>query len=153
MNHGQPWRSKVFYARLWRLKSILGCWLSLISIIKVMLLSFSVSEILHHNWMYTTKILAPLLFTLEFGVRFPISVVWKLFLSHQRVKLSIAGSLRDREVTCSASDCQDSKFESCVWRIVSSHSSHHPREVIQAQFSLYVHKGSLKPDSFHFYLV
>ena len=33
---------------------------------------------------------------------------------------------------------------------MSSHSSHHPQEVLLAQFSLYVHKGSLKPDSFHF---
>ena len=28
-------------------------------------------------------------------------------------------------------------------------SSHHPHEVLLAQFSLYVHKGGLKPDSFH----
>ena len=66
-----------------------------------------------------------------------------------RVKLSIVGSLRDREVACSASDRQDSNFESSVWRTVSSHSSHHPQEVLLAQFSLYVHKGGLKPDSFH----
>ena len=59
------------------------------------------------------------------------------------------GSLRDREVACSASDRQGSNFESCVWRTVSSHSSHHPQEVLLAQFSLYVHKGGLKPDSFH----
>ena len=57
--------------------------------------------------------------------------------------------LRDREVACSASDRQGSNFESCVWRTVSSQSSHHPQEVILAQFSLYVHKGGLKPDSFH----
>ena len=31
-------------------------------------------------------------------------------------------------------------------------SSHHPQEVLLAQFSLYVHKGGLKPDSFHFML-
>ena len=37
-----------------------------------------------------------------------------------------------------------------VWRTVSSQSSHHPQEVLLAQFSLYVHKGGLKPDSFHF---
>ena len=74
----------------------------------------------------------------------------KLFLPHPRVKVSIVGSLRDREVACSASDRQGSNFESCVWRTVSSQSSHHPQEVLLAQFSLYVHKGSLKPDSFHF---
>ena len=73
----------------------------------------------------------------------------KLFLPHPRVKVSIAGSLRDREVACSASDRQGSNFESCVWRTVSSQSSHHPQEVLLAQFSLYVHKGGLKPDSFH----
>ena len=76
----------------------------------------------------------------------------KMFLPHPRVKVSIVGSLRDREVACSASDRQGSNFESCVWRKVSSHSSlssHHPQEVLLAQFSLYVHKGGLKPDSFH----
>ena len=74
----------------------------------------------------------------------------KLLLPHPRVKVSIVGSLRDREVACSASDRQGSNFESCVWRTVSSQSSHHPQEVLLAQFSQYVHKGGLKPDSFHF---
>ena len=74
----------------------------------------------------------------------------KMFLPHPRVKVSIVGSLRDREVACSASDRQSSNFESCVCRTVSSQSSHHPQEVLLAQFSLYVHKGGLKPDSFHF---
>ena len=45
---------------------------------------------------------------------------------------------------------QGFSFESCVWRPVSSHSSHHPQKVLLAQFSLYVHKSSLKPDLFHF---
>ena len=74
----------------------------------------------------------------------------KMFLPHPLVKLSILGSLCAREVACSASDRQGSNFESCVWRAVSSHSSHHPQEVLLAQLSLYVHKGCLKPDSFHF---
>ena len=77
----------------------------------------------------------------------------KMFLPHPRVKVSIVGSLRDREVACSASDRQGSNFESCVWRTVSSQSSHHPQEVLLAQFSLYVHKGGLKPDSFHFHIL
>ena len=72
----------------------------------------------------------------------------KMFLPHPRVKVSIVGSLRVREVACSAR--QGSNFESCVWRTVSSQSFHHPQEVLLAQFSLYVHKGGLKPDSFHF---
>ena len=59
----------------------------------------------------------------------------KLFLPHPRVKVIIVGSLRDREVACSASDRQGSNFESCVWRTVSSQSSHHPQEVLLAQFS------------------
>ena len=75
----------------------------------------------------------------------------KMFLPHPRVKVSIVGSPRDREVACSDSDRQGSNFESCVWKTVSSQSSHHPEEVLLAQFSLYVHKGGLKPDSFHFY--
>ena len=74
----------------------------------------------------------------------------KMFLPHPRVKLSIVGCLRDREVACSASDRQRSNFGSCVWKTVSSHSSHHPQEVLLAQFCLYVHKGGLKPDSSHF---
>ena len=74
----------------------------------------------------------------------------KMFLPHPRVKVSIVGSLRYREVACSASDRQGTNFESCVWRTVSSQSSHHHQEVLLAQFSLYVHKGGLKPDSFHF---
>ena len=74
----------------------------------------------------------------------------KMFLPHPRVKVSIVGSLRDREVACSVSDRQGSNFESCVWKTVSSQSSHQPQEVLLAQFSLYVHKGGLKPDSFHF---
>ena len=57
-----------------------------------------------------------------------------MFLPHPLVKLSIVGSLRDREVACSTSDRQGSNFESCVWRAVSSHSSHHPHEVLLAQF-------------------
>ena len=73
----------------------------------------------------------------------------KMFLPHPLVKLSIVGSFRDREVACSASDRQGSYFESCVWRAVPSHSFHHPQEVLLAQFSLYVHKGGLKPDSCH----
>ena len=73
-----------------------------------------------------------------------------MFLPHPRVKVSTVGSLRDREVACSASDRQGSNFESCVWRTVSSQSSHHPQEVLLAQFSLYVHKGGLKPDLFQF---
>ena len=67
----------------------------------------------------------------------------KTFLSHPCVKVNIVGSLRDREVACSASDRQGSNFESCVWRTVSSQSSHHAQEVLLAQFSLYVHKGGL----------
>ena len=77
----------------------------------------------------------------------------KLFLPHPRVKVSIVGSLRDREVACSASDRQGPNFGSCVWRTVSSQSSHHPQEVLLAQFSLYVPICAymcLKPDSFHF---
>ena len=51
---------------------------------------------------------------------------------------NIAGSLRDQEVACSASDRQGPNFESCVWRAVSAHSFHHPQDVLLAQFSLNV---------------
>ena len=46
----------------------------------------------------------------------------KMFLPHPCVKVSIVGILQ---------------------------SSHHLQEVLLAQFSLYVHKGGIKPDSFH----
>ena len=59
------------------------------------------------------------------------------------------GNLRDREVACSAPDLHGLNFESCVWRSVSSHSSYHPQEVLLAQFSLYVLKSGLKPNSFN----
>ena len=44
-------------------------------------------------------------------------------------------------------------LEFCVWRAVSNHSSHHPQEVLLAQFSLHVHKGGLKPHSFRFFVL
>ena len=40
----------------------------------------------------------------------------------------------------------------CVWRAVSSHSPHHPQEVLLARCSLHVYKGGLKSHSFHFIL-
>ena len=67
----------------------------------------------------------------------------KILLPHPLVKLSIVGSLCDRQVSCSSTDLEGLNFEFCVWRAVSSHSSHHRREVILAQFSLYVHKRGL----------
>ena len=72
----------------------------------------------------------------------------KMFIPHPLLKHIITGSLRDGEVACSASDLQGLNFESCVWRAVS-YSSHHLQKVLLAQFSLYVHKSSLKPDSSH----
>ena len=77
----------------------------------------------------------------------------KMILPHPRVKVSIVGSLRIHAVACSTSDRQGSSFASCVWRTVSSQSSHHPQEVLLAQFGLYVHKSCLKPDSFHFIFI
>ena len=59
-----------------------------------------------------------------------------MFLSHLLQIINIVGSLRVREVACSVSDRQGSNFESCVWRAVSLHSSHHPQEVLLAQFIL-----------------
>ena len=66
---------------------------------------------------------------------------------HSRVRGSVPGSRRfERNKNVSS---PSTNFESCVWRTVSSQLSHHPQEVPLAQFSLYVHKGCLKPDSFH----
>ena len=60
------------------------------------------------------------------------------------VHVYFGGAHRDREVACSVSDLQGLNFESCFLRAVSSH---YPQEVLLAQFSLYVHKSGLKPDS------
>ena len=117
-------------------------------------------DLMSHNW--TQYYIVSSLYLLEGGgPRVVVSTVrgsgpglgglkeTKMFLPHPRVKVSIVGSLRDREVACSVSDRQGSYFESCVWRTVSSQSSHHSQEVLLTQFSLYVHKGGLKPDSFY----
>ena len=73
--------------------------------------------------------------------------VVKLHYDNQVSKKQNVGSLREREVACLASDLQGSIFYSSV-RAVSSHLSHHSQEVLLVQFSLYVHKGGLKPHSF-----
>ena len=73
----------------------------------------------------------------------------QMFLPHPRGE-SHSGGASVTEVACSASDRQGSNFEFCVWRTAVPQSSRHPQEVLLAQFSLYVHKGGLKPDSFHF---
>ena len=76
----------------------------------------------------------------------------KMFLPHPLVKLSIVGSFRDREAACSASDLQGLNFESCVWRAVLSHSSHHPQVVLcMAQCACMCTKVAkcIRPDSFH----
>ena len=59
------------------------------------------------------------------------------------------GSLRGREVSSSTLNRQGSNFKSCIWRAVSSHSSHHPQEVLLAKFSIYVHKGGIQFHSFY----
>ena len=73
----------------------------------------------------------------------------KCFFPAQSRRFKIVRSLRDREVASPVSDRQGSNFESCIWRAVPSQSSHYSHEVLLAQFSLYVHKGRLKPHSFH----
>ena len=46
----------------------------------------------------------------------------KMFLPHPLVKLSIVGSLCDREVACSASDIQGLNFKFCVISLISPSS-------------------------------
>ena len=78
-----------------------------------------------------------------------------MFLPRSLAKIQYSGSICDREVACSAPDSKGSNFEFCVWRAVSSHSSHHPHDVHLAQYtySPNVHKSGLKPHSFHFILI
>ena len=54
----------------------------------------------------------------------------KYFFPAHSLRFNMVGSLRDREVVCSASDHQGSNFEFCGLRAVTSHSYHHPQEVI-----------------------
>ena len=57
---------------------------------------------------------------------------------------------RDREVACSTSDrrvCFSNPVSG--GHALSSHSSHHPQNVLQALLSLHVHKDGLQPYSFY----
>ena len=72
--------------------------------------------------------LVPLPFTLVFGVRFPVTAVWKKqnVSSPSTIKTQYCGE--PPWPRCSVLDLrlQGLNFETCVWRAVSSHSSHHP---------------------------
>ena len=70
---------------------------------------------------------------------------------HAKVRSSVPGlgGLKKKKMRCSVLGLRPPGLEFCVWRAVSFHSSHHPQDVLLAKFSLYVHKGSLNPDSFH----
>ena len=76
----------------------------------------------------------------------------KCFYSTHLWRFNIVGGLRDQDVARSDSDRQGTNFESCFWKAVSSHSCHHPQDVLLAQFSPYVNKDRLRPQSFHFRL-
>ena len=73
----------------------------------------------------------------------------KMFLPHPRVKVSIVGSLHDREFACSASDRQGR-----ISNPVSGVQCHLTHLTILRRFSwpssAYVHKCGLKPDLYHF---
>ena len=71
-------------------------------------------------------------------------------LSH-KYSILWGASEKCREVSSSTLNRQGSNFKSCtcIWRAVSSHSSHHPQEVLLAKFSIYVHKGGIQFHSFY----
>ena len=66
----------------------------------------------------------------------------KMFLPHPGVKVSIVGSLRDREVACSVSDRQDSNFESFAGG--QCHLNHLTILWPKAQFSLFTIKQNVR---------
>ena len=73
----------------------------------------------------------------------------KLFLPHPRVKVSIVGSLRDREVACSASDRQGSNFESCGYEIAKVYLPylvHHSSGTTMSYLTTHklLHKGLMR---------
>ena len=75
----------------------------------------------------------------------------KNVLPHPLVKLSIVESLCDREVACSPSDLQGFNLGSCVWSVVSSHSSHHLYEVFWPNLACMCTKmAEARFISFHF---
>ena len=63
--------------------------------------------------------------------------------------VNIVGSLRDRELSVLGRRPTGLNFESCVWRAVTPHSSHHP-QVLLTQFSLYMYKCGVEPHLFYF---
>ena len=65
-----------------------------------------------------------------------------MFLPHPRVKVSIVGSLRDREVARARISNPVSGGQCRLNHLTIL------KRFLLAQFSLYVHKGGLKPDSF-----
>ena len=66
----------------------------------------------------------------------------------QVIGVQIVGSLRDQKLACSVSDNRGSNLDTCFWRVVSFHFSHHPQIVLLAQFNLYVRKCGLNLHSF-----
>ena len=80
----------------------------------------------------------------------------KTFITHHE---SPYNNERDRTLQVEGSGAmvkaaclENRNCKSCVWRAVSSHSSHHPNEVLLVQFSQHVHKVGRKPHSFHYIL-
>ena len=73
----------------------------------------------------------------------------KCFFPAHSLRFNNVERLRDQEVACSTSYRQGSNFEFCAWMAVSSHSSHHPQDILLVQLSLDVHKGGLRSHSFY----
>ena len=85
---------------------------------------------------------------------------------HARVRGLVPGGLKETRNVSSPSTCKSQYCGEPPWPrgsllglrppgceflilCLRTVSSHHPQEVLLAQFSLYVHKGGLKLDSFH----
>ena len=77
----------------------------------------------------------------------------KCFSPAHSQRFNIVESLCDREVESSAQTARVRILNPVsVRRAVPSHSPLHSHEVLLTQFNLYVHRGGLKPHSFHLLL-
>ena len=91
-----------------------------------------------------TRLFAALLLEMGGGPRVEVNTA--AFHARGRGSVPDLGGLKETKNVSSSSTCE-SQYCGEPDR---NQSSHHPQEVLLVQFSLHVHKGGLKPDSFHF---
>ena len=74
------------------------------------------------------------------------------FKLYSLVKIQHCGDLCDPDVRVRRQTASTRNSKACVCMAVSSHSYYQPQGILLAQFSLYVHKGGIKPHPFHLFI-